>query len=134
MSFVRYVVAEAGHREILKDVSIFLIIPTFEVHFKIPENGALEGLAGAMVEAWRIYNKPKSVIMFLIEDVTYNICDQKFHEFEIRRQCPDVFVIRKTLTEIAERGVMKEVVTPVVWLIQQHFRTKAFGLTVMRLL
>jgi len=46
--------------------------------------------------------------MFLIEDVTYNICDQKFHEFEIRRQCPDVFVIRKTLTEIAERGVMKE--------------------------
>jgi len=88
-----YVVAEAGHREILKD---------------IPANGALEGLAGAMVEAWRIYNKPKSVIMFLIEDVTYNICDQKFHEFEIRRQCPDVFVIRKTLTEIAERGVMKE--------------------------
>ena len=87
-----------------------------------------------MVEAWRIYNKPKSVIMFLIEDVTYNICDQKFHEFEIRRQCPDVFVIRKTLTEIADRGVMKEVVAPVVWLIQQHFRTKAFGLTVMRLL
>ena len=72
-----------------------------------------------MVESWRIYNKPKSVIMFLIEDVTYNICDQKFHEFEIRRQCPDVFVIRKTLTEMAERGVMKEVVTPVVWLIQR---------------
>ena len=47
--------------------------------------------------------------MFLVEDVTYNICDQKFHEFEIRRQCPDVFVIRKTLTELAERAVMKEV-------------------------
>ena len=62
-----------------------------------------------MVEAWRIYNKPKSVIMFLIEDVTYNICDQKFHEFEIRRQCPEVFVIRKTLTELADRAVMKEV-------------------------
>ena len=47
--------------------------------------------------------------MFLVEDVTYNICDQKFHEFEIRKQCPDVFVIRKTLTELAERAVMKEV-------------------------
>jgi len=46
------------------------------------------------------------VIMFLVEDVTYNICDQKFHEFEIRRQCPDVFVIRKTLTDIGERGVL----------------------------
>lgn len=36
----------------------------------------------------------RSVVMFIVEDVTYNICDQKFHEFEIRRQNPDVFVIR----------------------------------------
>ena len=63
----------------------------------------MEGLAGALVEAWRIYAKPKSVIMFLVEDVTYNICDQKFHEFEIRRQCPEVRVIRKTLTDLANR-------------------------------
>jgi len=89
----KYILEEAGRRELLKD---------------IPENGALEGLAGGLLEAWRIYNKPQSVIMFLVEDVTYNICDQKFHEFEIRRQCPDVFVIRKTLTELAERAVMKE--------------------------
>merc|ERR1712156_465543 len=33
-----------------------------------------------------------------------NICDQKFHEFEIRRQNPDAFVIRKTLTEISTEG------------------------------
>jgi len=89
----KYVVSEAGHQDLLKD---------------IPDNGALEGLAGALVEAWRIYAKPQSVIMFLVEDVTYNICDQKFHEFEIRRQCPEVFVIRKTLTELADRAVMKE--------------------------
>ena len=36
----------------------------------------------------------RSVIMFIVEDVSFNICDQKFHEFEIRRQNPDVFVIR----------------------------------------
>jgi len=89
----RYVVAEAGHRELLKN---------------IPDNHALEGLAGGLIEAWKIYDKPKSVILFLVEDVTYNICDQMFHEFEIRRQCPDVFVIRKTLTELAERAEMKE--------------------------
>jgi len=41
-------------------------------------------------------------------DVTYNICDQKFHEFEIRQQNPDVFVLRKTLTEVAERGSLDE--------------------------
>jgi len=89
----KYVLAEAGHQELVKN---------------IPENHALEVLAGGLLEAWRIYNKPKSVIMFLVEDVTYNICDQKFHEFEIRRQCPDVFVIRKTLTDIGERGVLKD--------------------------
>ena len=50
----------------------------------LPDNRALEGLAGAMLEAWRLYNQPSAVILFLIEDVTYNICDQRFHEFEIR--------------------------------------------------
>jgi len=89
----KYVVAEAGRKDLLKD---------------IPDNGALEGLATGLVEAWKIYNKPHSVILFLVEDVTYNVCDQKFHEFEIRRQCPDVFVIRKTLTEMGNRAQMKE--------------------------
>ena len=60
------------------------------------------------MEAWRLYDVPKSVILFLVEDVTYNICDQKFHEFEIRRQCPEVFVIRKTLTDLAQRGSLTE--------------------------
>ena len=80
---------EAGHPELLKN---------------IPDNNALGGLAEAMINAWKLYNNPKSVILFLVEDVTYNICDQKFHEFEIRRQCPHVFVIRKTLTQIGQSG------------------------------
>ena len=36
------------------------------------------------MEAWRLYSVPNSVILFIIEDVTFNICDQRFHEFEIR--------------------------------------------------
>eukprot|EP00092_Neocalanus_flemingeri_P081177 GFUD01101330.1.p1 GENE.GFUD01101330.1~~GFUD01101330.1.p1 ORF type:complete len:500 (+),score=134.48 GFUD01101330.1:58-1500(+) len=89
----KYVVAEAGRGDLLKD---------------IPDNGALEGLSGGLIEAWKIYAKPQSAILFLVEDVTYNICDQKFHEFEIRRQCPEVYVIRKTLTELGNRAEMKE--------------------------
>ena len=81
-----------------KPTHIFLVL-------KIPVNKALEGLAGALIDAWTIYNRPESTILFLVEDVTYNICDQKFHEFEIRKQCPEVFVIRKTLTELADRFV-----------------------------
>lgn len=43
----------------------------------------------------------RAVILFVIEDVTYNICDQRFHEFEIRRQNPNVKVIRRNLTQLA---------------------------------
>lgn len=57
-----------------------------------------------MLEAWKIYGDSKAAIMFVVEDVTYNICDQRFHEFELKRQNPYVSVIRRTLTEIADHG------------------------------
>lgn len=44
----------------------------------------------------------------MVEDITYNICDQRFHEFEIRHQNPAVFVIRRTLTEIANTAKLSE--------------------------
>ena len=43
------------------------------------------------MEAWRLYNVPSSVILFIIEDVTFNICDQRFHEFEIRSPTPPYY-------------------------------------------
>lgn len=46
--------------------------------------------------------------MFVVEDVTYNICDQKFHEFEIRHKNPAVYVIRRTLTQIADTAKLSE--------------------------
>ena len=46
--------------------------------------------------------------MFIIEEVTYNICDQKFHEFEIRNQDPSVYVIRRTLTQVANEGKLSD--------------------------
>ncbi|EDS33759.1 glutathione synthetase [Culex quinquefasciatus] len=70
----------------------------------LPENRALSGLCDAMVEAWKIQDHPKAVILFVIEDVTYNICDQRFHEFYIRETYPFVQVIRRTLTQIFNGG------------------------------
>lgn len=72
----------------------------------MPENNALQGLCSAMVEAWNIIGNQDAAIMFVIEDITYNICDQRFHEFEIRKSYPHVKVIRKTLTEIFNGGVL----------------------------
>lgn len=46
--------------------------------------------------------------MFVVDDVSYNICDQRFHEFEIKRQNPAVIVIRRTLTQIANTAKLSE--------------------------
>ncbi|XP_012228885.1 glutathione synthetase-like [Linepithema humile] len=67
----------------------------------LPENNALQTLCSGMIEAWNLYGNSQAVILFVIEDVTYNICDQRFHEFEIRRQNPNVKVIRRNLTQLA---------------------------------
>ncbi|XP_071448498.1 glutathione synthetase-like isoform X2 [Hetaerina americana] len=87
----RYVLQELGRVDLLPH---------------LPENNALQGLCGGMIEAWKLYGKPESVILFVVEDVSYNICDQRFHEFEIRKMEPKVRVIRRTLTDLGKRSVL----------------------------
>uniref|UniRef100_A0A2M4AFW1 Glutathione synthetase n=1 Tax=Anopheles triannulatus TaxID=58253 RepID=A0A2M4AFW1_9DIPT len=82
-----YILTELGHQDKLVN---------------LPENRALSGLCDAMVEAWKIQNKPAAAICFVVEDRTYNICDQRFHEFYIRETYPHVNVVRRTLTQLAD--------------------------------
>ncbi|XP_058128316.1 glutathione synthetase-like isoform X2 [Anopheles ziemanni] len=84
-----YILTELGYRDKLVN---------------LPENKALSGLCDAMVEAWKLQNRPDAAILFVVEDVTYNICDQRFHEFYIRSTYPHVPVVRRTLTEIQRAG------------------------------
>ncbi|XP_062537031.1 glutathione synthetase-like isoform X2 [Armigeres subalbatus] len=84
-----YILKELGHAEKLVD---------------LPENRALSGLCEGMVEAWKLQSNTSAVILFVIEDITYNICDQRFHEFYIRETYPHITVIRRNLTEIYEQG------------------------------
>ncbi|XP_044249444.1 glutathione synthetase isoform X1 [Drosophila takahashii] len=85
----RFVLSELGHADKLHNM---------------PNNNALAGLCDGMVKAWDIYAKPKAVILFIIEDVSYNICDQRFHEFYIRETYPHIKVLRRTLTEVHREG------------------------------
>lgn len=50
---------------------------------QLPPNSALSGLCDAMVEAWNLQSNRQAAILFIVEDVTYNICDQvnKFYKF-----------------------------------------------------
>lgn len=88
----RYVLAELGHLDKLQN---------------LPQNDALTGLCSGMLRAWEIYGQPKAVILFAVEPVTYNICDQRFHEFEIRRLNPTVTVIRRTLTQLSQQAKLE---------------------------
>ncbi|GLH08440.1 Glutathione synthetase [Gryllus bimaculatus] len=106
-----YVLAELGAGEKLKN---------------LPPNSALEGLCGGMLEAWKLYGQEKAVILFIVEDVTYNICDQRFHEFKIREMAPKVKVIRKTLTEMsaqAKLGQHKELLVNGMEIAVVYFRS-----------
>lgn len=74
----------------------------------LPDNPALSGLCDGMIRAWDLYDAKDSVILFLIENVSYNICDQRFHEFYIRKVRPDIKVIRKNLTQIHTSAHLNE--------------------------
>ncbi|XP_017797846.1 PREDICTED: glutathione synthetase-like [Habropoda laboriosa] len=79
----------------------------------LSENNALQVICSTIVEAWKIYGNQQAVILFVIEDITYNICDQRFHEFEIKKQNPDIKIIRRNLTQLAttaKLGSKKELI------------------------
>ena len=40
---------------------------------------------------------------------SYFLLFTRFHEFEVRKQCPEVFVIRRTLTQMANEARLDEV-------------------------
>ncbi|RXG61918.1 Glutathione synthetase [Armadillidium vulgare] len=61
-----------------------------------------------MIYSFDLYDTPGSVILFVVEDVTYNICDQRFHEYEIRNQRPEIHVIRRNLTQIGNTAKLTE--------------------------
>ena len=75
---------------------------------KLPPNAPIEGIAAGFVEAWRRYGNPKAIIIFLILDIEINIADQRHLEYEIRRQEPDIEIVRCTLEQIHENGHLNE--------------------------
>lgn len=42
----------------------------------------------------------RAVILFVVEDITYNVFDQRALEFRIREFSPETKVIRRNLTDL----------------------------------
>ncbi|XP_026750424.2 glutathione synthetase-like isoform X3 [Galleria mellonella] len=74
----------------------------------MPENRALSGLCSGIIEAYDLFGIPSAVVLFVVEEVSYNICDQRFHEFEISETRPDIMIFRKTLNEIYEETELND--------------------------
>jgi len=76
---------------------------------QIPANTSMVGIAAGMIHAWDKYNVAHAVILFLVEDErTINICDQRFHEFQIYRQRPGVKVIRRSHSQLIAAASLDE--------------------------
>ncbi|XP_026332661.1 glutathione synthetase-like isoform X3 [Hyposmocoma kahamanoa] len=89
----RYVLRQFGHGELIKNM---------------PENRALSGLCSGIIEAYDLFGVPTAIVVFVVEEVSYNICDQRFHEFEISDKRPDIQIYRKTLTEIHQEADLND--------------------------
>ncbi|KAJ6638096.1 Glutathione synthetase, chloroplastic [Pseudolycoriella hygida] len=119
-SALSYVLQELGYGDKLVNIKKLNLTATL---LQLPPNKALSGLCDAMVEAWNLQANREAAILFIVENVTYNICDQRFHEFYIRREYPHVKVLRKTLTEVHSFGklgpkkelIVNDVVASVVY-------------------
>lgn len=88
------------HRYILGEMGY-----TKEACEQIPENNAIIGFCNGLVHAWELYNDMNAIILFIVEDVTYNISDQRFHEFQVRQLCPKIKIIRRSLTNLTSEEI-----------------------------
>lgn len=89
----RYILRQLGHGDLIKNM---------------PENRALSGLCSGIIEAYDLFGVPSAVVLFVVEEISYNICDQRFHEFEISERRQDIMVYRKTLNEIYEETTLND--------------------------
>ncbi|CAG0891535.1 unnamed protein product [Cyprideis torosa] len=75
-----------------------------------PPSSRYQVMAEGFLSAWRTYDEPGAVILFIVEEFTKNIMDQRFVEHVIQEQRPSTFikVSRRTLFEVATTGVLRE--------------------------
>ncbi|XP_030036719.2 glutathione synthetase isoform X1 [Manduca sexta] len=88
-----YILRQLGHGDMIKNM---------------PENRALSGLCSGITDAYDLFGVPTAIVLFVVEEVSYNICDQRFHEFEISETRPEIQIYRKTLNEIYEETELND--------------------------
>ncbi|KAK0086437.1 hypothetical protein PV326_005543 [Microctonus aethiopoides] len=88
----KFVLSELGHHDKTKN---------------LPENYSCIGYARGLSDAWTLYKNTEAVILFIVEEITCNICDQRAIEFEIRRVNPQIKVIRRTFADLIKQAQLR---------------------------
>ncbi|XP_058806271.1 glutathione synthetase-like isoform X2 [Phymastichus coffea] len=88
-AYQRFILSELGYREAISS---------------IPLNEAANGFCKGLVEAWKLYNNKKAMILVVVEDIVYNIFDQRALEFRIQKTNPEIVISRRTMTELIKQA------------------------------
>jgi len=75
---------------------------------KMVENEPIKKIAQGFVEAWRMYNVKKAIILFIVLDWEVNLGDQRNTEYEIINQENNIEIQRCTLKEMHLYGHLDE--------------------------
>ncbi|KAL6323981.1 hypothetical protein AAG906_006252 [Vitis piasezkii] len=70
---------------------------------RIPGNSAVTQFAEALAQAWKEYNNPRALVMFVVQTEERNMYDQHWLSTAMKER-HDVTTIRKTLAEIDAEG------------------------------
>ncbi|XP_054720974.1 glutathione synthetase-like isoform X2 [Uloborus diversus] len=77
-------------------------------HHLLPENESDYELARGLIAAWDVYDNPSSIILFVVEEVTYNICDQRALEYAILDTEKDVEILRCTFKDLRTSAILRD--------------------------
>ncbi len=79
-----------------------------DLNVELAGNRAVEAIAEGTAEAWRLYGLSSAWVLFVISNHEYNVFDQCWLEHTIRQINPAIKVMRKTLTDVGQRGTLSK--------------------------
>ncbi|KAF8783109.1 Glutathione synthetase like protein [Argiope bruennichi] len=74
---------------------------------RLPTNQSVFTLAQGIISAWDAYTNTSAVVLFVVEDVTYNICDQRALEYALLEYESRLEVLRCSFKELRTCAVLK---------------------------
>lgn len=81
----------------LRELYVYILRKLGWKHFdKLPPNESCTESVKGLLSAWTLYKNSSAIIIFVVEESTFNICDQRALEFKLFELNSDIDVLRCT--------------------------------------